>query len=92
MAKHLADAGVDLTQYPGVYHSAELGVDYTISHRDGGLYLSRWRFEDRALLGRGEDSFSAGNWRVLFTRDATADVNGFTITSGRVRNLRFVRR
>ena len=91
-ARQASLSGARLAQYPGTYLSAELGVDYTISERDGGLYLVRRRFDDRVLLGRGEDSFSAGNWRLLFTRDASGEVDGFTITSGRIRNLRFVRR
>jgi CubicO group peptidase (beta-lactamase class C family) len=91
-ARQASLSAAEIAQYSGVYHSAELGVDYTISVRDGGLYLKRWRFPDRALLGRGEDSFSAANWRLQFTRDPSAEVNGFTITSGRIRNLRFLRR
>ena len=74
----------------GAYYSQELNTTYTISKGEEGLFLHRRRFPDRALSPRTADGFSAGNWRISFSRSA-AGVNGFTLTSGRVRNLRFVR-
>ena len=40
------------------------------------------------MIATGEDLFQAGS-RYQFTRDAAGGVDGFELTTGRVRNLRF---
>ena len=77
-----------LAQYAGIYYSVELDVRYEIAPRDGSLVLMRRKFSDRELTASGEDLFEAGN-RLQFTRDATGRVDGFDLSTGRVRNLRF---
>ena len=91
-AQQAALSTAQLAEFPGVYHSAELDVDYTVLELDGRLVLRRWRFDDRPLRSSGSDAFSAGNWRVQFSRGDSGEVNGLSITTGRVRNLRFTRR
>jgi hypothetical protein len=44
------------------------------------------------MVGQFADAFSvAGTGGIRFTRDAQTRVNGFLLTTGRVRNLLFVR-
>ena len=77
--------------YVGRFYSPELDVAYEILEGDDALILRRRRFPDRNLVPRSADGFSAGNWRLAFSRDDAGGVNEFRITTGRVRNLRFVR-
>jgi len=50
----------------------------------------RRKFADREMNPAGDDLFNAGQ-RYQFTRDDRGRVDGFELTRGRVRNLRFER-
>lgn len=80
----------ELAKFTGKYHSAELDVIYEIVLQDGALVLERRKFEGRRLVPSGEDSFAGFN-SIDFTRDASGRIDGFVISTGRVRNLRFAR-
>ena len=60
---------------------------------DNQLVLERKNVDgDTTLVGQFADAFSAARTGVIrFTRDEQNRVNGFLLTTGRVRNLRFVR-
>jgi CubicO group peptidase (beta-lactamase class C family) len=77
-----------LTEYVGLYYSLELDVRYEVILEDDSLVLKRRKFSDRALTPTSEDLFEGGN-RLQFTRDVTGRVDGFGLSTGRVRNLRF---
>jgi len=61
-----------LAKYAGRFHSAELGVEYVLEPKAGGLLVKRKNQEDRQLLPTAADSFSEGSIRIRFLRDAVA--------------------
>jgi CubicO group peptidase (beta-lactamase class C family) len=81
-----------LAEFAGDYYSSELGTTYTMVVKDGQLTAEHRRHDDIRLTELDRDLFSAGQWffqRVQFTRDNEKRINGFRLTAGRVRNLRF---
>ena len=80
----------ELAGYVGAYYSVELDVSYEIALNDGSLVVRRRKFDDREMNPAGDDLFNAGQ-RYQFTRDDRGRVDGFELTTGRVRNLRFER-
>ncbi len=89
-AKRLNDmAPEDLAEYLGAYHSDELQVTYTIALDEGALTLRIQSKPPSALSANQKDKASAEVGTMAFERDAGGAVTGFTLQSGRVRNLRF---
>lgn len=83
-----------LGEYAGTFYSEELGTAYTLVVREGTLVAQHRRHDDTALVPTLRDRFLGDNWwlrRVEFTRDEQGRVDGFRVTVGRVRNLRFVK-
>ena len=83
-----------LTQFAGDYYSPELGTSYTLVVKDGKIVAQHRRHDDITLTELEGDLFSGNRWffqSVQFTRDSEKRINGFRLTSGRVRNLRFDR-
>jgi len=81
-----------LAEFAGDYYSPELGTIYTLVVKDGQLTAEHRRHSDIRLTELDGDLFSAGQWffqRVQFTRDNEKRINGFRLSAGRVRNLRF---
>lgn len=84
-----------LKEFAGDYYSEELGTTYTLVLRDNRLVATHRRLEDVMLAHRTGDEFTGnqGYFRsVHFTRGDDGRVTGLLLSSGRVRNLRFVRR
>lgn len=80
----------DLARYAGTYHSEELGATYTVTATDSTLVLrTRWGMESVARPLHGDTFF--GTATIAFTRGRSG-IDGFLMSSGRVRNVRFVRR
>ena len=79
----------ELAAYAGTYQSEELGATYTVAVRDSTLVLrTRWA-DDAVVRPTYKDAF-AGPFMVEFSR-ARGKVDGMTFTTGRVRNVRFVK-
>jgi hypothetical protein len=79
-----------LTDFVGRFYSPELNVFYTVTNRNGKLFLRHPRGERemvRTLPDTFELPFPLGT--LAFTRDEHQECNGFTLNDGRVRNLRF---
>jgi CubicO group peptidase (beta-lactamase class C family) len=77
--------------YVGSYYSEELDAVWHIVEDGDRLLLRRNRFGDVALVTTGPDRFGAGR-ALRFTRDAAGQVDALLVSSGRVIDLRFVRR
>lgn len=89
-------------EYTGAYYSEELGVIYSISFRDGKLFLFHRRGEE-SLEIKHKDEFTTGfsaeakRWRggeyvrMRFLRDKQNYVTGFLLSMPTARNLRFVK-
>ncbi len=85
----------ELEEFEGVYFSPELQTSYTIGVRDGKLVASHRRHEDFELIPNALDRFESQVWffsDVVFERGEGGGISGFRVSSGRVRNLWFVRR
>ena len=82
-----------LEEFSGTFYSEEIDATYAISLKDDKLVLRRKNVDgETPLVGQFADAFSAaGTGGIRFTRDPQNRVNGFLLTTGRVRNLRFVR-
>ncbi|HEU4434031.1 MAG TPA: serine hydrolase domain-containing protein [Pyrinomonadaceae bacterium] len=82
-----------LKEFSGTFYSDDIEATYTITLKDDKLVLQRKNVDgETPLLGQFADAFSAaGTGGIRFTRDVQNHVNGLLLTTGRVRNLRFVR-
>lgn len=80
-----------LSQLPGRYFSDELDAFYDITCNDKHLSLNRRRNSDVPLRLRFRDAFNAGNMVIRLTRNDENKITGFQLSTGRVRNLRFIR-
>lgn len=85
---------VALGGYAGTYYSSELDALYTLRVEDDTLIAHHVRHGDIPLELLLDDEFVSDRWflgTVRFRRGGGGDVEGFDVTGGRVRNLRFVR-
>ncbi len=81
----------EVASFRGTYESPELGVQWTLAE-DEGLVLKRWRFEDETLVPLSHDAFDSSLGTIRFQRSGAGEVTGFTISTGRTRNLRWEKR
>ncbi len=80
-----------LAEYTGTYHSDELGIAYEFFVRDGQLLFRHRKRDDVTLAPTMADRFGYSGQGITFTRDRRAKIDGFTLSSGRVRRVRFER-
>src|SRR5690349_21487201 len=82
-----------LNEFSGTFYSEEIEATYTIALKVDKLVLRRKNVDgETSLVGQFADAFSAaGTGGIRFTRDDRDRINGFLLTTGRVRNLRFVK-
>jgi CubicO group peptidase (beta-lactamase class C family) len=85
-----APSAEELAAYAGRYRSDELDVIYTVVIEAGKLVIQRRKHAPTTLEPAHADAFN-GTADVHFTRDAAGQIDGFLLTTGRVRNLRFAR-
>ncbi|HIG41232.1 MAG: hypothetical protein ABGY96_12330 [bacterium] len=77
-----------LQNVAGNYRSDELEVLYHLSiNEDGELNLEFLKSDLMVLKPHSEDIFISENGTLRFNRDENLNINGFSITSGRIRNL-----
>jgi len=81
----------DLTEYAGEYGSPELPVTYYLELNEGQLSLSWLKSDTADLQLIAEDLMVGDAGSLKFERDASGEVTGFILDSGRVRNFRFER-
>lgn len=77
-----------LAAYAGQYRSDEVDMSYTVRVEKGKLSVNWARGAALTLEPVGGDHFIDGIYTVTFTRAASGDVNGLTISTRRVRRLR----
>jgi CubicO group peptidase (beta-lactamase class C family) len=83
--------GASLEAYVGVYHSDELGTEYRVVLGADGLELRHRKLAPQPMQPAFADGFRARARSMTFERDARGRVVGFTLSSARVRKVRFVR-
>ncbi len=91
--KRVPLSAAELKEREGEFYSDELHVLYTIAAKDGALVLHHPRGEFELQRGVDTNSFAAefpiGSLHYSCSPGKGCD--GFSITNGRVRNLRFIR-
>ncbi len=79
----------ELHEFEGVYVSMELGTEYRILMEKSGLVARHRKLEPRPLTPTFRDTFLLQGAVAVFTRDASGRIEGFTLSDGRVWNVRF---
>jgi CubicO group peptidase (beta-lactamase class C family) len=83
----------DLSDVAGAYHSDELGVTHEISAVDGGLRLRMNSLPFQVpLTPVADDQLTVQGVAVHLLRGEDSRVRGFTVSSGRVRHLAFIKK
>jgi CubicO group peptidase (beta-lactamase class C family) len=84
-----------LEEFTGTYASEEFGTEYTVAVEAGKLVMKHRRHGTLPLNAAWKDDFRGDEWfmqGVAFYRSGTGKVAGLTITQGRNRNMRFVKK
>jgi hypothetical protein len=94
--KPACPTAVELDAYAGDYRSSELDARYTVARQAERLVLMRRKYGAVHLTPTVVDGFVAEEadpspYAITFERDRHGTVVGFRLTSGRNRNLVFVR-
>lgn len=83
-----------LKLYEGNYYSPELQTSYTLEAKGDILIASHIRHEPLTMTPVANDAFSTEAWfmsKMEFTRNEKAEIDGFRVSSGRVRNVKFLK-
>jgi CubicO group peptidase (beta-lactamase class C family) len=81
-----------LREYVGRYYSEELDARYDIIIKSGALSVHDRRGEDTPAVAQKKDFFLAGGFAMIqFQRDGSGAITGFTVSTQRVLNLKFVK-
>jgi len=89
--KPIKESAVDLEPYLGSYTSEELSSAYTIIEKEGKLIATHTRSSDIPLSFVKSDVFNAGGNTIVFTKNDSGSVAGLQVSTGRVKNLKFVK-
>lgn len=85
---------IKLSDYAGRFYSSELETYYEFEVVNDTLVAHHQRHNDFKMQPVGADSFQADVWwmgNITFTRNGTSQIDGMLASSGRVRNLSFVK-
>jgi CubicO group peptidase (beta-lactamase class C family) len=78
-----------LEDFTGDYYSEELDITFKLGVKEERLFFVHKNAPPRPLRLLEPDKFSGGRFEVQFHRDAEQNVVSFTLSTGRVKNLRF---
>jgi len=84
-------SAAELAAFAGTYHSEELGTDYRLAVEGDSLAFHHRKLPSARLMPMFRDAFFFDGELMVFSRDASGAVTGFTISDGRVWNVRFRR-
>jgi len=82
---------IDLKAFTGTYYSPEFQTSYTLVLKGDTLIANHICHEP----AERKDSFSTNAWfmsKIDFMRNEKSEITGFKVSSGRVKNVRFVKR
>jgi CubicO group peptidase (beta-lactamase class C family) len=90
-------SAAELDSLTGLYHSDELAATYNIAASETGLTVTLPIGDPISLRSPARDAFIGGVPGLApivlrFTRDANGVVSGFTVASGRIHGIAFLRR
>jgi CubicO group peptidase (beta-lactamase class C family) len=92
--KEFNPANLDLKKYTGIYYSPELETRYTLAIENGVLVANHIRHEPSKLTPVSETIFNCDAWfmgRIEFTINEYRLVDGMKVSSGRVKDVKFVK-
>lgn len=78
-----------LEDFAGDYYSEELDITFKLGVKEESLFFVHKNAPSRPLRLLGPDKFSGSRFEVQFRRDAEQNVVSFSLSTGRVKNLRF---
>jgi CubicO group peptidase (beta-lactamase class C family) len=79
-----------LEEFQGNFYSSELDTKYSVSIKDSILLIKRSKLDDMTLEPLLKDIFTGSfNTIIRFQRNKKDKIEGFYLSSGRVRNLYF---
>jgi CubicO group peptidase (beta-lactamase class C family) len=81
-----------LQKYTGKYYCPELDCSYSIILKDQSLFLTNAKYNDAKLKLAGAEHLLNDNWwinHIVVTRNASNQITGFEVNSGRIMHLRF---
>jgi len=86
-------APAQLTEMAGNYKSEELGIVVILVYKDGTLLLKHRAFAEEPipLTPTLKDNFMLGNLSITFTRIPGGQIDGFSLDSGRMKNIGFTK-
>ena len=79
-------------EFVGDYYSEDLDTLYHLTNPEGKLIIRHKKSGEEPLTPVYADGFSGDRGRFRFTRDEAGKVDGFTLTTGRSRFIRFDKR
>jgi len=82
----------ELEEYVGDYHSDELQFTHKLVLKDGKLYFRHKNAPKKPLSPTLGDMFKVSYATIHFIRDHQNKISGFTLSTERARNIRFVRK
>ena len=81
-----------LAEYVGDYYSDELQFTYKLVLEEGKLFFRHRNAPKKPLSPTLTDMFKVSYATIHFTRDHQNKISGFTLSTERVRDIRFVRK
>ncbi len=79
----------ELEEYAATYHNSELNTSYTLKLKEEKLFLDRKGSSEEILKPIKKDFFKGQLFSLQFTRNKNLEIDGFSLSAGRVTNLRF---
>ena len=76
-------------EYAGTFHCPELDTNYYIITENGTLQLKTRKYGKVPLTPAFRNAFTLGTNDIQFERDQQGKIQGFRLSTGRVRRLRF---
>ncbi len=81
-----------LAPYEGTYYNDELQVEYNLVVDEGSLKLQRRLPPNGVMTEDEKDVWSIASWEFVFQRDEEDRITGFLVSTGRAREVEFVRK
>jgi hypothetical protein len=78
-----------LKEYTGVYYSEELDASYRLKLEANNLIMSVGRYYTTPVECVKLDEFKWDFRNIVFTRDPSANISGFLLHEGPIRDLKF---
>jgi len=93
--KRIEDVSFDpstLPEFSGDYYSDELDVIFTLMSKGDKLYFTSKGKLENPLRFLQQDEFVGNQFKIKFLRDRDRNVVAFALSTGRVKNLKFIRK